>query len=521
MGDTETALVLAGGGVTGIAWELGVLDALVAAGVPVLGERPGRRDVGGRRRRGPDHERRLDGRVGRPAAHPGERVEGAGCRARPRPAGADVRADGRRGAPGRRAPRRASARWRSRRRRSARPSGSRSSRPGSRTTSGPRRGWCCRAIDATSGELRPLRPWLGRPARRRRGRELRGPRRVAAGHHRRPALHRRRHALAGQRRPRGRVRPGAGAVADGGTDDAGSRPGGRSARARTAPRSWSSGPTTRPPRRWDRTPSTPRTGRSPSRRDSDRGLRPPRRRDRCSRAPTDRRQGDEHRRRPAGRDRDRGCQRDRPGDGGAAAGPGPRGGRVRPGGRRPDRHHRPRRGRGAGRRRPIVARPRRRARQRGGHRGRRAPVRRGVPRHLGADARREPHRVDAPGSGVPRRPAGERARPHRQRGLDRGHRGQPRRGAVHRVQARRRRADPVARGRARPARPHHELRVPGCHAHRDDPRHPRGDARHLRPAQRADRALRPARGDRVHDRGPDGDRGVLRERRRRSRSTAG
>lgn len=36
MGEEATALVLAGGGVTGIAWELGVLDALVEAGVDVL-----------------------------------------------------------------------------------------------------------------------------------------------------------------------------------------------------------------------------------------------------------------------------------------------------------------------------------------------------------------------------------------------------------------------------------------------------------------------------------------------------
>ena len=36
MGDGKTALVLAGGGVTGIAWEIGVLDALIAAGIPVL-----------------------------------------------------------------------------------------------------------------------------------------------------------------------------------------------------------------------------------------------------------------------------------------------------------------------------------------------------------------------------------------------------------------------------------------------------------------------------------------------------
>ena len=51
MSDQRTALVLGGGGITGIAWEIGMLAGLAEAGVDLERRRPRRRHVGGLRRR--------------------------------------------------------------------------------------------------------------------------------------------------------------------------------------------------------------------------------------------------------------------------------------------------------------------------------------------------------------------------------------------------------------------------------------------------------------------------------------
>ena len=74
---TRTALVLGGGGVTGVAWELGILKGLADAGVDLTSRRPRRRYLGRVDRRRPDHHRPHDRGALRVPARPGRPEIGA------------------------------------------------------------------------------------------------------------------------------------------------------------------------------------------------------------------------------------------------------------------------------------------------------------------------------------------------------------------------------------------------------------------------------------------------------------
>ena len=79
----------------------------------------------------------------------------------------------------------------------------------------------------------------------------------------------------------------------------------------------------------------------------------------------------------------------------------------------------------------------------------------------GTSRSRSTSRIRPHGARLPAASAGRRRRTHRQRRVDRGARRHAVSEPVHRVEARRGRAHEVARDRARRARDHRELRVPG------------------------------------------------------------
>ena len=112
---------------------------------------------------------------------------------------------------------------------------------------------------------------------------------------------------------------------------------------------------------------------------------------------------------------------------------------------------------------------------------------------VGSHARGEPHRIRAHGPCVPAAPARRRRRTDRQHRVDR----RPRRDAVHlavyRVEARRRRADALARHRARIARDHGELHLPGADQHGHDRADPRRREAEVRPPAGPAASLRRAR----------------------------
>ena len=123
---------------------------------------------------------------------------------------------------------------------------------------------------------------------------------------------------------------------------------------------------------------------------------------------------------------------------------------------------------------------RRHPRERGRHSRGRTHRPRAVRRTMGTRPRGEPERGDVHGPRMPRRPRRQRAWTDRERRLDRSFGRATTHLALHRVQARTARFHALARRRARPARRHCKLRVPGCHPHRYDPRNTRSRPRHLR-----------------------------------------
>ena len=210
---TRTALVLGGGGITGIAWELGILQGLAEQGLKLTdadrvvgtsaGSVVGAQITSGLAARRP---------VRPPARAPGPRDRLHDGPHRPGPAAASAagarRADPQ--APTDRPPvhQGAHARGRGADRGDPVPDrGHRLARPGAAHHLGRHR---LRRVRHLRQEQRR------RPRRRRRG-ELRGPPGLARGDDPRSALHGRRHAVDGQRRrgPRRRRRRGAGAAAAG------------------------------------------------------------------------------------------------------------------------------------------------------------------------------------------------------------------------------------------------------------------------------------------------------------------
>ena len=210
MSDQRTALVLGGGGITGIAWEIGVLAGLAEAGVDlsgadlVVGTSAGSvvgRAAGLRRRaRGDVRSGSWSRATAEKAArlnrgHPG--AVRLGDAAQPR--------EGRRVPP---ADRRAGA-------------GRGEGRPDADRAGAARRHRLAagqhRVAGAPAGDHRRrrgdrrvphVRPRLRRPAAAGGRGQLRGARGLPAGHHRRTPLRRRRHALGRERRPRHRTTTG-------------------------------------------------------------------------------------------------------------------------------------------------------------------------------------------------------------------------------------------------------------------------------------------------------------------------
>ena len=205
MSDQRTALVLGGGGITGIAWEIGVLAGLAEAGVDLSGGRPRRRHVGGlggRRagdlRRGARGAvraaaRAADGGEGRPGStgRPWRATAGRCCAA----AGKDVEFRRRVGALAL----------------AAEKAGATPTEQERLDVIGSPAGQH-RVAGAAAGDHRRRRGDRRVPRLRPRLRRARCVQAVAAScavpgvyppvHHRRPPLRRRRHALGGQRRPR-------------------------------------------------------------------------------------------------------------------------------------------------------------------------------------------------------------------------------------------------------------------------------------------------------------------------------
>ena len=198
MSDQRTALVLGGGGITGIAWEIGLLAGLAEAGVDlsdadlVVGTSAGS-VVGAQLTSGADPEKLYARQLEPPSAGAGGPA--AAARRWPGSAWAMLRTRGRDqdfrrrvGAlalpprSGRRDARRSRSGWTS----SAR---------GWSAREWPERALRVTAVDAQSGEFRTFDRDSGVPLVQAVAASCAVPGRVPAGHHRRPPLRRRRHAL--------------------------------------------------------------------------------------------------------------------------------------------------------------------------------------------------------------------------------------------------------------------------------------------------------------------------------------
>ena len=215
MSDQRTALVLGGGGITGIAWEIGLVAGLADAGRRPVRRRPRRRHLGGSvvaarlrpaARPGEMYARQLEPATGEKAARLNRATLAQFGWAMLRSRGRDVEFRRRIGALALAAEKAGL----------TPPEQERldvfGARPGRHGVAGAgpddhrrRRG---------DRRVPHVRPRLRRAARLGRGRELRRPRRLPAGDHRRTPVRRRRHAVGGQRRPRPGLRPARRAGAD-------------------------------------------------------------------------------------------------------------------------------------------------------------------------------------------------------------------------------------------------------------------------------------------------------------------
>ena len=199
MSDQRTALVLGGGGITGIAWEIGLLAGLAEAGTDltgadlVVGTSAGS-VVGAQVASGVGDRGDVrapagagDGGEGRPAQPGDRRPVRLGDAAQPR--------QGRRVPPPGRCARPRRGEGRGRRRRSR--SGSTSSARGWSAPSGRSGTWSSPPSTRRPASSGPSTATSGVPAAAGGRGQLRGARRLPAGHHRRPPLRRRRHAVGG------------------------------------------------------------------------------------------------------------------------------------------------------------------------------------------------------------------------------------------------------------------------------------------------------------------------------------
>ena len=208
MSDQRTALVLGGGGITGIAWEIGLLAGLAEAGTDlsaadlVVGTSAGS-VVGAQVTSGAGLEamygRQLEPATSETAARLNRATVAQFGWAMLRSRGRDVEFRRRIGALALAAEKAGL----------TPPEQERLDVIGARLagTDWPERDLKITAVDAGTGEFRVFDRDSGVPLLSRGGGELRRPRRLSAGDDRRTALRRRRHAVGGQRRPRSGLRP--------------------------------------------------------------------------------------------------------------------------------------------------------------------------------------------------------------------------------------------------------------------------------------------------------------------------